>query len=264
MKILIISGTHGNEMSAVQVGIQLNNYYKHDNNVTVVPMLNESGIRNNSREVQTYQEATKDLNRSFKEEEISYTDTIKKVKELIAQHDFIIDIHNSPRCSNFCLIDAGKKEQEITNLISASGVKYASRFSTGGTIKDYCNRIGKTGITYEFSGMTTLNNKEYCEIAENDIKNIINKINENDNNIVKSDIKRIENLYTLTEGFLDFYSDINSIAMPGDILFSVICPDGEVLETVKNEHNYAMEIIAIGHSYQTIGSSVLQYIRKEI
>ena len=39
-KILIISGTHGNEMSAVQLGLRLKKYYKNEKYIKIVPFLN--------------------------------------------------------------------------------------------------------------------------------------------------------------------------------------------------------------------------------
>ena len=142
-KILIISGTHGNEHSAVELGLRLKKYYKSKSNqhIKVIPFLNESGLLANVREVQN--EPTLDLNRSFGEGQDNHSQIVKKVKELVSEYDYIIDIHNSYRCANFCLIDAGKNEDLITQLCANADVEYATRFSTGSTIKDYCNSHGK-------------------------------------------------------------------------------------------------------------------------
>jgi len=264
-KILIISGTHGNELSAVQLGLRLKKYYKKEAHIKVIPFLNESGLVDNSRD--TVGEHTKDLNRSFRELNRTYNDTITLIEELVSDYDYVIDIHNSHRCANFCLIDAGKNEDFLTSLCQASNVEYATRFSTGGTIKDYVNSHGKFGLTYEFSGMTTLNNKVELEKAFYDVTSLVRTINNKDLVGDRADAPRqnMKQLHCLEDGFINFEKDINDIVKPGEVVFEVIDSNGEVIETVLNMYkNYNIKLIALGHSFQTRGSSVLHYIKKGI
>jgi len=261
-KILIISGTHGNEMSAVQLGLRLKKYYKKESHIKVVPFLNESGLVANSRD--TVGEHTKDLNRSFGELNRTYNDTVKLIEELVADYDYVIDIHNSHRCANFCLVDAGKNEEYLTSLCKASDVEYATRFSTGGTIKDYVNSYGKYGLTYEFSGMTTLNNNIELSKAFNDVTSLVRRINSGIDN-EEAPRQNMKQLHCLEDGFINFEKDINDIVKPGEVVFEVIDSNGEVIETVLNMYKYSnIKLIALGHSFQTRGSSVLHYIKKPI
>lgn len=265
MNILILSGTHGNELSAVEVGLKLKNMYKGNDditdnitdNITVIPFLNENGLINNTRECNDV--ISSDLNRAFKHS-ISYKNTIDYIKELVDQNDLIIDIHNSVRCSNFCLVDEGHNAQLIIDTLSYAGVEHAVRFSTGGTIKEYCNSIGKIGITYEFSGMSTLNTSAVSAKAFNDIIKIVRAFQ----NDLKIDSKKqqLESMYCLSTGFVNFVCDINHVAKPGALIFEIIDSNSEVIESVTNQYDYDIKLIALGHSFQTMGSQVLQYIRK--
>lgn len=264
-KILIISGTHGNEHSAVELGLRLKKYYSGETNhhIRVVPFLNEPGLLSNTREVT--HDTTADLNRSFGEADDSHSSIVKKVKELVSEYDYIIDIHNSHRCANFCLVDAGKNEDIITELCSNSKVEYATRFSTGSTIKDYCNSTGKVGLTYEFSGMSTLNNKVELEKAFFDITSLVRVINIDTCEMTTPDRQNLKSMHCLETGFINFEKDINDIVKPGETVFEVIDASGFVIETVKNEYKkHNIKLMALASSYQSRGSSVLQYIRKEI
>jgi predicted deacylase len=258
IKILILSGTHGNEMSAVQLGIKLKKYY-NDPDIKVIPFLNESGLICNEREVQP-SNSSYDLNRSFKDEIETHGKVTTKIKELIDEYDVVIDIHNSHRCANFCLVDISK-DYTIQSLCKSAGVEYASRYSVGGTIKDYTNQIGKIGITYEFSGMSTLNNSKELKIATGDIISLVDAIQKFPDSMIV-DEQKLQSLHTLETGFIDFIKDINDIVQPGDVVFKVFNELGEVIEEVINEEECPIKIMAIGHSFQTRGSSVLQYIKK--
>jgi len=261
MKILILSGTHGNEMAAVHAGLLLTRYFSEDDNVTVKPFLNKSGLINNSREV--YHSSTHDLNRGFKKNLDTFTDIVDHTKSLVEQYDYVIDIHNSHRCANFCLIDVGENDELIKSICYLSDVEYATRYSKGGTIKDYVNSNKGIGITYEFSGMQTLNTNKEILKAVNDIKSIVSFVKEWDKNITFMPREQLLfDLYCLTTGFVNFSKDINDMVSAGEVVFEVINDKGEVIESVVNPHSFPIKLIALGHSFQEKGSSVLQYIKK--
>ena len=241
-KILIISGTHGNEHSAVELGLELLKFYKNNKNVKVIPFLNQSGLEANTREVQNYH--TKDLNRSFGEE-MTYKDCIDKIDDEVQQFDVVIDIHNSHRCANFCLIDKGWNEQVIINACYSSGVEYATRYSKGGTIKDYVNQLGKIGITYEFSGMQTLHNNDELERAESDIKDLVDYYQGKKEHKETESINELKPIHCLETGFIKFIYDINEYVTPGETIFEVYDEYGEVVETVKNIEEESIKLIRL-------------------
>ena len=258
-KILIISGTHGNEYSAVEAGLYFKKYYANNKNIKVIPFLNKSGLEANTREVQTYN--TKDLNRSFSEED-TYNECIKTIKEEIANHDVVIDIHNSYRCANFCLIDKGVNCSTISSICHESGVEYATRFSKGGTIKDYVNQYGKIGITYEFSSMQTLNNKKELDQATNDVKALVDYFVKDKDGQYFCPVNELKSMHCLETGFINFKRDINHTVFPGEIVFEVLNELGDIVETVRNIETESIKLIALSPSFQTRGSLVLQYIIK--
>ncbi len=256
MRILIISGVHGNETSAVQVGLELQQYYELDKNIKVIPFMNISGLLNNSREM--IDSSTKDLNRSFKDEVSSYSSTVKNITDIVSSYDVVIDIHNSPRCSNFCLVDEGM-DKAVLNICDRAGVMYATRFSKGGTIKDYVNQIGNLGITYEFSGMSTLNNTNEITKAVEDIKKLVLTAKNIDySQFAEQSKHELKELHCLETGFIEFIKDINQTVKPGEIVFNVLNEQG-IVEKVVNPEKHTIQLIALGHSFQARGSSVLQY-----
>lgn len=262
-KILILSGTHGNEHSAVELGLKLKTYCKeYFSNVKIIPFVNQTGLEANSREAQSY--SSYDLNRSFHEEDDSYDTVISKIKDFILEADIVIDIHNSHRCANFCLVDRGLNEQTIKSICYEADVEYATRFSTGGTIKDYVNQLGKIGITYEFSGMQTLNNRTELSLAYDDIISLINVCStESEKAVHQYNPHILESMHCLETGFIDFLYDINDIVEPDEPIFNVINNENEIIETVLNEQKSPIKLIALSPSFQTRGSIVLQYIIKD-
>lgn len=258
-KILIISGTHGNEYAAVDVGMTLLEYYRSDKRITVIPWLNESGLYDNSRDV-TGSKSTTDLNRSFHEEfefGESHKHVCTKLKHTIEDYDIVIDIHNSWRCSNFFLVDMGINQKEIISYCRSAGTKYASRYSKGGTIKDYVNSCpDKIGFTYEFAGMDNLNTEAEKETAILDITNLVIEL-QNDNNIQSHDIHELKSVYTLSSGFIKIHVDINHFALEGDLLFDVLGSEGQIIDTVIAPED--LQVIAYGTQFQKRGSAVLQY-----
>lgn len=259
-KILIISGTHGNELSAVEAGLYLKKHYANNKNIKVIPFLNQSGLEANTREVQKLH--TKDLNRSFTEE-TTYNECIKTIEEEVQYHDVVIDIHNSHRCANFCLVDKGFNCGTISSICHESGVEYATRFSKGGTIKDYVNQYGKIGITYEFSGMQTLHNEKELDQAIYDVRALVAYfVNGKDDQCSCPD-NELKSMHCLETGFINFKQDINQIVFPGEEVFEVINELGDVVETVRNTESQKIKLMALSPSFQTRGSLVLQYIIKE-
>ncbi len=263
--ILILSGVHGNELSAVLVGMDLKRYYNYDGMVNktikVIPWCNPSGLFTNKREMQDT--STKDLNRSFSNVESSsnYIDNLKKEIEWA---DIVIDIHNSECCAHFCLLDIGCKNNiEIQNACIEADVEYAMRYSNGGTIKDYVNELGKIGITYEFTGMSAYNNNDNIDRAYNEIKKLINVFKSEDDfaNSIKDN--RLKELYSTKSGFIHYRCKVNEIISPNELLFFVLDDRSEIIETVKNDTGLPIKIMALESNFQKKGSSVLMYITKE-
>jgi len=259
-RILIISGTHGNEHSAARVGMRLASYYKDlDVDIKIIPWINEQGLFSNTREVSS-NASTLDLNRGFKESFGSFNEIIETFKASLGDYDYVIDIHNSPRCGNFCLLDMGRNNEIITSLCHDAGVAYASRYSTGGTIKDYVNSQGKIGITYEFPGMDTQHSHRDSDAALKDIIRLVHSINK-DSIPPYNEPHLLASVHCTQTGFVDLNVEINDYVPVGAKLFDIRNSSDEIIETVHNPVDCEILILDIEPVFQRKGSCCILYIK---
>jgi succinylglutamate desuccinylase len=158
--ILILTGVHGNELTPVYVGYLLNEYIlKNDknyddnyHNLTLINAINIDGIRKNIRDVPLNN--TDDLNRMFKTEvKEKYVD---EIKELIDKNDVIIDIHSSPACTEFILLNNNEYSNSYVEFAEKFQIPYLLRFNNNDTIKKYCLEKGKISFTIEINKMNSI------------------------------------------------------------------------------------------------------------
>ena len=261
MKILIISGVHGNEVSAVEVGMKLAEIYKDTEEIEIIPWANYSGLIAGTREMSP--SSTRDLNRSFVPYEENYVD---KLKIAIDKADFVIDIHNSPRCAHFALLDINNKEQRLSNLCKHSGIEYGSRYSNGETIKDYVNcQEEKLAITYEFPGMSTYNNSDNISRALVEVQNLVSTIQENTwekhYREDHAELHRIEELHDSSSGFVEVLKDVNEIVQPRELIYRIRDSKNNIISSGHNYDGERIKILAMGPSMVKKGSQIGMYIR---
>jgi predicted deacylase len=152
--ILIIAGTHGNETTP----LLCLNYFLQDfspeflsdcySGMTIVNGLNIQALHSGTREIKP--DNISDLNRAFKSNEY---EPVKIIKDLVAKHDIIIDIHSSPSIPEFVLIDIDENANSYVEWCKKAKVLYAARYSSADTIKKYSINKGKIGVTIELNGM---------------------------------------------------------------------------------------------------------------
>ena len=156
-KVLIITGTHGDELTPLRTAYLLNDYFTKEksarfvnvSSITIATGINNTGIRNNSRRVER-DNHNGDLNRMF-DEEFDY-DNYKELKKLIDEHNIIIDIHSSPRINELLLVDIDEHTEFILKWAKKSNLDYACRYPVSdGTIKRYAFRKNKIGLTIELN-----------------------------------------------------------------------------------------------------------------
>lgn len=257
MKILVISGVHGNEVSAVNAGMIIADKFRNDIEVRVIPWANKSGLFAGTRDMQITN--TKDLNRCFAKEEEDYVSIIKREIEYA---DAVIDIHNSTRCGHFALIDKGHHCNYISNICEEAGVVHASRYSNGGTIKDYTNSLYKIGITYEFPGMSNYQNEYNINKAVEDITKLINTLKTQDKNPRAYPMmdNTLQELYCTQSGMIKLYHDVNSLVPKGSIVLEIVNELGSVLETIFNPTDHTIRILAVSETFVKKGTSCIMYI----
>jgi hypothetical protein len=152
LDILILTGVHGDEKTPLYLGWKLSSVVdtlKHNyNKLTIINAINNDGIIQNTRELPNTN--TNDLNRKFNNDS---TDVFEEIKSQIESHDVIIDIHSSPACSEFILINQDEYANSYVEYALVNDIKYLLRYSANDTIKRYCQEIGKIAFTVEINGL---------------------------------------------------------------------------------------------------------------
>lgn len=175
--ILIISGVHGNELTPIYCTYLLSkiDYSKYNfKNITIISAINNNGIVANTREIPNTN--TSDLNRMFNvENEINEKE---ELEGYIYDNDIIIDVHSSPKCDNFVLLNQDQNTNSYVEFCVKNGISYLIRYSTANTIKKYCLDLNKISFTLE------LNMMNYIDIdSANKGKDIVLKIISNCENL---------------------------------------------------------------------------------
>ena len=157
MKILLISGTHGNEQAAVYAtshALLKFRMKEHHSEVEYVT-LNIPGLDENTREMPKPKAPSLDFNRSFGcEPGYDSGDMVKALKERI--HEWattVVDVHNSPACDNAILVSNDKFAPAYIRFAMKHGIHYMLRESATDTIKRYAIYSGNIGFTVEMGGM---------------------------------------------------------------------------------------------------------------
>lgn len=184
--ILIISGVHGDEITPIYCTRLIQDYLNatkfNVNTITILSAVNKKGIKNNSRDI--IEKYSNDLNRSFSSEE--QEDYVSILKSHIDKNDVIIDVHSSPKCTEFLLINQDFNANSYVEFCIKNNIKYFLRYSSSDTIKKYCNELGKISFTLELNGMNSCDIQSAIK-GERIVNNILHNIN--DFSIIKSEPK---------------------------------------------------------------------------
>ena len=222
--ILILSGVHGDELTPI---VSTNNliknietFYKDKKefharfgSLKIFSAINATGIAQNTREIPN--DFTPDLNRKFNTRE-SFED---ELFELINDADMVIDVHSSPNCTNFVLLNQDENTNSFVDFCNDNYIEYAIQYSAADTIKNYCLKNDKIGITVE------LNGKNYIDTKASEIGvSIILKFIIHDLEIKKSVPKHnvMEEFKTYHEGLFIFNKECGNIINDGDYMGYVL------------------------------------------
>lgn len=173
--ILVMSGVHGDELTPVYCSyllskkeFNLNSFKK----LTIISSINPKGVEQNTREMPSNH--TSDLNRMF--DSSDYIDIKGELKNLFDINDVIIDIHSSPKCDDFVLLNQDEVTNSYVNFCNKLGIHYLIRYSNSNTIKKYCLDKGKISFTLELNQMSYIDKKS-AHNGVDIILNIIQNIN---------------------------------------------------------------------------------------
>lgn len=207
-----MAGVHGNELTPVYCANLFNTLNievlkKSFKKLTILNAVNFGGIKNNTRDMPD--NSTHDLNRSFKID--TDENLIEQLKKYIDSHDVIIDLHSSPSCSEFVLLNQDEYANSYAYFCEKIGIKYLIRYSANDTIKKYGLEKGKISFTFEMNKMESVDSVS-AKKSFDMISHIIKNINE-------FKISKSEPLY---ETYHEFYTHNDGIFFPfivtGDVI----------------------------------------------
>lgn len=229
--ILIISGVHGDEITPIfctkllqEHLVDCNNNYDV-NNITIISAVNKNGIKNNTRDITKKQ--SNDLNRLFTLDDDE--DYVAILKTYIVENDVIIDIHSSPNCTEFVLINQDFYANSYVEFCIKNDIKYFIRYSSSDTIKKYCSNLNKLSFTLELNGINKANFHSMV-IGYDIVKTIISNIN--DLNIIKEEPK-----YNIGTEIYTLYSGLNEYFINKDDIIDVFLDFNMVTDNETFEEN---------------------------
>ena len=220
--ILILTGVHGNEITPVYCGYLLINEYGFTHNkfkkITILNALNTDGIKKNTREIPS--DGTNDLNRMFKVEQDEDI-TTEDLEKLFNENDVIIDIHSSPRCTEFTLINQDEYANSYVRFCRKHEIKYLLRYSDANTIKKYGLDKIKISFTIEINGLNYID----FESAKNGVQLVYKIVDNCDKFELSKEIPKYTEyfeLFTYKSGlFLPYYS-VGDEIKEGNLLGKII------------------------------------------
>lgn len=175
-QLLILGGVHGNEITPIDTCMLLvdkikdlsKSYYSR---IVILNCINPTGIINNTRDISN--QSTNDLNRSLSV--IDSEDIASKLASWIREMDVIIDIHSSPNCTEFLLINQDENANSYVEFANNIEVPYLLRYIANNTIKKYGLDLGKISFTLELNAIDKIDlvsSLTGSEIVLDIIKNI--------------------------------------------------------------------------------------------
>lgn len=173
-KVLVISGTHGNETNAVQDVYDLKLRYENQNihDIIFCQAWNIAALDAGTREfVKSANELPDDMNRAFPTAQtMDKEKSIGAVKDLIEYVDVVIDVHNSELLKNCVVINNDFRAQNYVNFCKRNDIPFIVIESTTDTIKRFALNKDKIGFTVEIGDMNFSDSNEGVDFLDKLIK----------------------------------------------------------------------------------------------
>ena len=250
LKILITSGVHGNEQTAVLSVYMLAKKlesFTGDTEFNFIHGVNRTGLTNNCRETEDENTSTNDFNRMFATESaFSVQDRFKEVCDAISDCDIVIDVHNSPACSNCVLISNNKYAKRQHEWFTTNGISSIIRESNTDTIKKYATEHDKLGITVEMGVMSsTVNMKEVIDTQVSFLYRLVTALAKFHNfTEVKSNLLATSEalpsdalwycLYAHIDGIVEYKCNLGDRVRKGTVVATVHNVDTDETESIKS------------------------------
>lgn len=173
-KILVISGTHGNETNAVQDVYDLKLKYEEQNihDIVFCQAWNTAALNAGTREfVKHSNELPDDMNRAFPIVQfIDKEKSISALKDLIEWSDIVIDVHNSEFLKNCVVINNDCRAQNYVDFCIYNDIPFIVIESTTDTIKRFALNEDKIGFTVEIGDMNFSDSNDGVDFLDKLIK----------------------------------------------------------------------------------------------
>jgi len=247
-KILVISGVHGNELTPImtthlltqsELDLDLDKFQS----LTIITGANNDAINSNTRDIPN--STTSDLNRMFKNTPpFSIKDELRKHLDA---NDVIIDIHSSPSCTEFVLLNQDENTNSYVEFCKEHLINYTIRYSGAETIKKYCLSRNRIAFTLELSGIGYV---DYTSAYQGKIitKNII----ENCSNFVVRQEEPVYSpyveLYTYKSGIFSRNGCMGHMVEEGDIIGALLDLDTLDTSLIKSPFKGMHQVICYGVS----------------
>ena len=264
MNVGIITGVHGNEHSANIVGLKLKDYYeKNVINELVIDFhlfSNQLGGLNNTRDCKNI--SNNDLNRWDNPDVISCEQARKSLDYFIKDKDLIIDIHNSPNCSNIFL---GHYNVDYSTELNALITSQLDNKFVIWPQKSYTNaRRGRYGFTYELRGMNYMSELDkYIDEAVSDISKFIDtfyKINKSDYNSCdyNQDDYLLKSYYSPATCAVVFNDTSKTYYKKGELICTLYdLNKANIIDTIYAHED--MYVIDYGYMYANLNQELFLY-----
>jgi aspartoacylase len=236
--ILILAGVHGNELTSIYCAYILkenllaahstckNKMFKK---ITILNNINIEGVRKNTREIPT--ESNEDLNRMFSNEtSLNLKEDLQKYFE---ENDVIIDIHTSPSCTEFVLINQDEYANSYIKYAKEHNIDYLIRYNNSNTIKKFCLENNKISFTIELNKIGSIDHdsaKKGMELIENIINNIDN-----------FELKKSE---PTNDTYIEFFHHKEGLFLPQKKLGEIVLP-GEIIGMILDLKTLSHKTIVI-------------------
>lgn len=269
LDILIISGIHGDEYTPIMTTSMLleeSNIDKLSNimssnkdikSITIVSGANMNAIESCTRF--TNPTSTNDLNRKFDYNSNIYSE--KDLKNDIDKANVIIDIHSSPKCTDFLLLNIDENLNSYIDFCKKINIPYLNRYSDANTIKKYGLDSDKISFTLELNSLNYIDMK-----SANNGLDIIYKIISNISMFKKIKEAPIyseyEEIKTYHKGLFIPSVDVGTILEKGALIGKILDIESNEMIDVFYEKEYLSTLICFGGNSFVSPSNSICYIQK--
>ena len=168
--------------------------------------------------------------------------------------NILIDLHSSPNCSEFVLIDYNERARYYVDLCKATNVPFGVRYSNGNTIKKFVQDRGGIAITLELDRMEKINYGSATSGIDI-VKRLLNEIVNKDFYEAKPTGDPIYQYYCYKSGLVEYVAKPGDFIEEGQTIANILnVRDGKVLESIISK--FSARVLLVGRDYASTADSI--------